>query len=339
MKIIRTKEENYLRAVQAAKAYGGECLSSHYINAGTRMRWQCAEGHEWECSFTHVVNNSRWCRKCYGTKRSLHDGLEVSKEYAISHGGICLSIEFVNTKRKLHWQCSEKHEWQSTFDDTVRRNNWCRKCTNNKLRLPDGLDRAKKHALSKKGNCCSTSYLKCDSKLSWQCAKGHTWDASYSKVVNGGRWCARCSRINNRSEERVRMILETYFGFSLPTSRPSWNRNPLTNFCLELDGYSERFNIAFEHDGEHHQGVSRSRQYGHQREIQYRLQIYRDYMKRRNCHQQGVTLINIPIVAERLRDDFFSVLRQVMACSAPHGTILTFSLVQIRAMRQRFYTM
>jgi hypothetical protein len=135
------------------------------------------------------------------------------------------------------------------------------------------------------------------------------------------------------------MILETYFGFTLPSVRPHWNRNPLTNFSLELDGYNERFKIAFEHDGEHHQGVSKSKQYGHQYEIDFRVQVYKDYMKKRNCQNHGITLINIPIVAERLREDFFSVLRHVIACCEPHDTILTFSLRQIRPMREKFYTM
>lgn len=335
MRIKRTKEEQHRRAVLAAEENGGRCCSTEY---NTRMEWECGKGHKWECSFTHVVNDGRWCRKCYSKSRSLLNGLDEAQAYAIRKGGLCLSTEFNSTKTKLHWRCGNNHEWHSIYDAIVRKENWCKECTIDGLRLSDGLERAKMHALVKNGICLSTSYVKCDDKLSWQCAKGHTWDASYSKVVRAGRWCATCSRTNNRSEKRVRMILETYFGFSLPSVRPDWNRNPLTNSTLELDGYNERFKLAFEHDGEHHQGVSKSRQYGHQREIQYRVQVYKDFIKKRNCVQRGITLINIPIVAERLREDFFIVLRHVISCCSPHEAILTFSLSQMRQMRQKFYS-
>lgn len=339
MRIERTKEENFLRALHSAKTHGGKCHSKVYETSKSRMEWECDKGHKWKCSFSHVVNDGRWCRKCYSRRRTLQNGLDEAYAYAASRGGLCLSTEFKTTKTKLHWRCSNNHEWFSNYDAMVRKGNWCRECTNDKLRLSDGLDRAKRHALAKNGICLSSSYVKSDDKLTWQCAKGHNWDASYSKIVRAGQWCATCSRTNNRSENRVRMILETYFGFTLPSVRPHWNRNPLTNFSLELDGYNERFKIAFEHDGEHHQGVSKSKQYGHQYEIDFRVQVYKDYMKKRNCQNHGITLINIPIVAERLREDFFSVLRHVIACCEPHDTILTFSLRQIRPMREKFYTM
>src|SRR5574343_336296 len=32
---------------QLALSRGGACLSSHYVNARTPLRWACALGHEW----------------------------------------------------------------------------------------------------------------------------------------------------------------------------------------------------------------------------------------------------------------------------------------------------
>ncbi len=38
-----------------ARKYGGECLSSQYINSKTHLRWRCCEGHEWEAKSDHVL--------------------------------------------------------------------------------------------------------------------------------------------------------------------------------------------------------------------------------------------------------------------------------------------
>ena len=31
---------------EAARERGGECLSDDYVNANTKLKWRCAEGHE-----------------------------------------------------------------------------------------------------------------------------------------------------------------------------------------------------------------------------------------------------------------------------------------------------
>lgn len=53
-----------LSAHQAvAKSRGGACLSSNYINAKTKMEWECALGHRWHASGGHVRAGT-WCPTC-----------------------------------------------------------------------------------------------------------------------------------------------------------------------------------------------------------------------------------------------------------------------------------
>ena len=48
-----------------AKEKGGECLSTKYINARTKLRWRCNEcGHEWEATPESARNNGTWCKAC-----------------------------------------------------------------------------------------------------------------------------------------------------------------------------------------------------------------------------------------------------------------------------------
>ena len=33
--------------ISLAKKYGGECLSTNYVDSKTKLRWRCSKGHEW----------------------------------------------------------------------------------------------------------------------------------------------------------------------------------------------------------------------------------------------------------------------------------------------------
>jgi hypothetical protein len=50
-----------------AESYGGECLSSEYINNHVKMKWKCSKGHVWENTFKKV-QAGYWCKACKGSK-------------------------------------------------------------------------------------------------------------------------------------------------------------------------------------------------------------------------------------------------------------------------------
>jgi hypothetical protein len=47
-----------------AKRKGGECLSKEYVNTRQKMRWRCAEGHEWEATVAGIKYDGSWCPVC-----------------------------------------------------------------------------------------------------------------------------------------------------------------------------------------------------------------------------------------------------------------------------------
>ncbi len=51
-----------------AQQKGGHCLSTHYINANTKLRWCCQHGHEWEADPASIIKG-HWCRLCANNKR------------------------------------------------------------------------------------------------------------------------------------------------------------------------------------------------------------------------------------------------------------------------------
>ena len=61
---------------------------------------------------------------------------------------------------------------------------------------------ARKHG----GKCLSKKYVDTDTKLEWQCAKGHRWKRIPYSVKNKGTWCPVCKANKKRStRERIKI--------------------------------------------------------------------------------------------------------------------------------------
>lgn len=162
---------------------GGKCLSEKYINANTRMLWECEDGHRWEAVPSSIKNGS-WCLVCFHKPKFT---IEEMQELAKSKGGKCLSGKYVSTKTKLLWECKEGHRWETT-PHIIKHGSWCPVCAKKaEYTLEDMLIYAK----SKGGKCLSTKYLDGDTKLSWECKEGHKWQCTpkYIKHI----WCPFCA--------------------------------------------------------------------------------------------------------------------------------------------------
>jgi len=102
-----------------------------------------------------------------------------------------------------------------------------------------------------------------------------------------------------KRQERCREILEKIFNKKFPLCRPAWNINtvgcPELNIKpgrrLELDGYCEELKLGFEHQGKYHEveGEAFSSD-----PIQFKYIKTKDQVKRDNCEDNNVTLLNIP---------------------------------------------
>lgn len=93
-----------------AKQRGGRCLSKAYINALTKLKWQCKEGHKWAASLASI-KSGHWCPICGIKKQSESHKrtIEEMQEIAKNRGGKCLSKTYVHGYNKLKWQCKNGH--------------------------------------------------------------------------------------------------------------------------------------------------------------------------------------------------------------------------------------
>ncbi len=189
-----------------ARSHGGACLSTEYRNSEGKLRWRCAEGHEWDAQAVSVKRGN-WCRSCAIATRN--DGKKArmfSSVQAIAgdKGGRCLSTKYVNSFTHLRFRCAEGHEWDTTAA-TVKRGNWCPACAN-ETRTGGEKARAFAHvqkiARERGGLCLSTEYVNCRTHLRFRCAEGHEWEAIASSVQQG-RWCPACAFEARYGDSRV----------------------------------------------------------------------------------------------------------------------------------------
>ena len=115
------------------------------------------------------------------------------KKLARDRGGQCLSIQYINCETKCQFQCKKGHIFVME-PRHVKSGHWCRECgfedigdKNRKLTIED----AQKEAVSRGGKCLSKAYKSSSTKIKWECAKGHIWEATFNGIRSGD-WCSVC---------------------------------------------------------------------------------------------------------------------------------------------------
>jgi hypothetical protein len=218
--------------------------------------------------------------------------IELCQRLAISRGGKCLSLEYINARTLMEWECNTcNNKWSTSLTAVKNNNTWCRYCRTrasaNNIRKDFNIFNkiAKDHG----GKCTSNKedYQNNKSMLTFQCAKDHIWRVRAAHIVRGS-WCSVCNTVSSKPEKQVRSIFEAKFNKEFPTIRPNFLKNPETEYNLELDGYCEELRLAFEYDGEQHykewtlgSDSLKDRQ-------------NRDKLKNKLCKNKGITLIRIP---------------------------------------------
>lgn len=175
------------------------------------------------------------CKNCSDISK-----LERIKSMAEAKGGELLSKKYTGYKSKYKFKCSKGHIWLAVPIGT-----WCPKCVGQ----GKGIEDIKTLAEKRGGKLLSSTFIGVDKKYDFKCSLGHSFTMTFAKMQSG-QWCSICSK-GSKSEELVRVVMEQIFMTEFKRVRPSWLRNDL-NSPMELDGYSQELNIAFEYQGRQH---------------------------------------------------------------------------------------
>lgn len=182
-------EERLQRLREAARQLGLECLDTEWRGVNARYRLRCAQGHEYQRKPNAILTYGRGCPECRN-----HARLARLQAIAEQHGGRCLETRYLGNKALYRFACAKDHAWKAT-GAAVLQNAWCRRCadaqTGERKRLPDGLERLRKLARAKGGECLSLHYNLSSTRYHMRCAEGHEWQVIGTRFFLGS-WCGKC---------------------------------------------------------------------------------------------------------------------------------------------------
>ncbi|MBI2518852.1 MAG: hypothetical protein HYV97_00465 [Bdellovibrio sp.] len=196
-----------------AREKNGKCLSNRYINNLQHLLWECEKGHRWKTSLANVKGSisklGTWCPKCQCVLRGRQRRLSIDEAHVCARGkgGECLSKTYETIHKKLLWRCKDGHTWRATLA-SVKHHRWCPICGSIKRAIKkctSTLERVKKVAQEKGGECLSTGYKATsptgNKKVRFKCKYGHEWEARPSLVISHKAWCPDCGWHRHTLEE------------------------------------------------------------------------------------------------------------------------------------------
>lgn len=263
----------------------GLCLSKSYKNAKTKLEWMCKNNHIWLASYDSILQGT-WCKICHykNISEKLKYNFDKIRKMVSLRGGVLLTNEYTNASTKLKIKCFCGNIWITTYR-SLSVNKWCSHCAIIGRTKYD-IGQMQQIATSRGGQCLSTIYVSTSKKLKWMCSQKHIWTATPMKIMKG-RWCPQCS--SSYGEKITRICLEKLFKKAFPKVKPQWLKNR-SGRLLELDGYCESLNIAFEYQGPQHYKIIKF--YKMDEKALKKIKT-RDQVKVQKCSENGVLLLVI----------------------------------------------
>lgn len=323
--------ELWLQELQTlAESKKGKFLSTTYTKSYNKYLWQCAENHQWWAT-ANSARSGYWCPHCKKGLRTAvsHKLIQIIKDKE----GILLSGAIIDQRSVLSIKCKNNHIFKQSISKIIYDESWCTVC-NRELQCGLELQKLQELAKSKQGKLLSTTYTMARDKYLWQCAENHQWWAA-AQGVSYGQWCPHCS--GSLGERLCRTIFEQIFNKPFIKVKPEWLQ--FGKSYLELDGYCEELNLAFEYNGLQHytlralQVVSR----GHATQEDLDRNIKRDEEKRLRCEQRGIRLIEIPQISLCNLDNFKQVIISALKEKNIdiHDSVIDYSLAFLSASKEK----
>ena len=174
------------------------------------------------------------------------------------------------------------------------------------------------------------------------CTFERSWSDVRKSIEERKNPCTKCNGFVN--EELCRYILSELLAYPFHKVRPEWLSNEEGTAKLELDGYCEDLNLAFEYQGEQHY-----KSWGWITDEDVASQQQRDELKAKRCASKGVQLLVIePIqvanksLEEQIRDQLefhqISLRKQEVDWSGyrPPRRLSAFEKAEIHASRMGY---
>jgi hypothetical protein len=175
-----------------AKKNGYVLLSNKYINAKSKLEFECPDKHVFQMNWNNFKNCGRRCPECQKLRRWTYEEVET---FFQDRGYKLLSTRFQNVSKKLIYLCPNGHESFTTFDKFKNSQHGCDHCGGSK-RLE--LSKIKKEFLDEGLVLLEQKYVNAKTPLEFRCACGNIDKVTYKRFrwagerKNPKRKCSTC---------------------------------------------------------------------------------------------------------------------------------------------------
>lgn len=191
------KKLTYEEVKEYIESFGYELLNEEYMNANTKLKIKCSNGHIFERTFSKFKQTQN-CPYCTKTRKWT---VEEIREYLNNIGYTLISNEYKNNQTKLDMMCSEGHKIKMTFG-SIQQGKRCHICSRktSSEKKKHTYDFVKEYIESFGYVLLSEKYIRQDKKLKMVCPKGHIFKMSFSKFKQGQR-CPECCKNKKMTHE------------------------------------------------------------------------------------------------------------------------------------------
>ncbi|MCX6192571.1 MAG: zinc-ribbon domain-containing protein [Flavobacteriia bacterium] len=312
--LLSNTTRNMKYTIEDLKKYAiekkGKCLSNYYKRSDHKYLWKCENKlhKEFEAQWSNVNRKKRgqWCRDCF--VESLKMDFTIIESQIEKFGGKLRTKknEYINNKSPIIYYCEKGHECKSSWDrlqqaslkENGKKLRWCSKCSRRKEYT---INEIRIIAKKRFGELLSITYNGNKDKLKWKCAAGHEFSLNLHNLLQG-QWCKACN--SSIGENLTRFYLGYILQVKFEKSLPEWLK--INKTTLELDGYNEKSQVAFEYQGAQHKRYYPN--HFHRNGIKdFYQQQTRDAFKREKCKEKQIDLIEIDDETTS-REELYSVL-------------------------------
>lgn len=298
-----------IRAFVEAKH--GKLLSTEYKKFNIKLKYECEKGHQWEALWASVKTTKTWCPYCAGNiKNTPEKILSICQEAGLEL--VTPITTYKSDKTKMTYRCIKNNHIYSTRLADIKAGSRCPICQG---KISPDISILQQFAYNKNGTLLTTTYTNCETKMLWECEKGHQWEATWS-LIKRGCWCPDCKLY--KYEQLTRNMLEVLLKKPFIKQKNFIPHNKYSG--LELDGYNEELKLAFEYNGEQHYKKS---VWFHKTQEDFEQQKERDLFKQHWCNENGIYLIVIPFFKNKVLESYLTQeiekwQQSVGQCSPPH---------------------
>jgi hypothetical protein len=187
-----------------AEQRGFRWLGPEVPNNQTKTVWQCQEGHRWEACYGSV-QQGRGCPVCAGLiPKAPADYVTLARERGLRW----LGPEVPSTRTKTTWQCAQGHQWEARYG-SIQQGQGCPVCAGVAPKTS-----AEYHALAEQRGFrwLGPEVPNCHTKTTWQCEKGHKWEAEFNSI-QAGTGCPICiDMVNGARVSQVQRSMAEMLG-------------------------------------------------------------------------------------------------------------------------------